>query len=153
MAVEKRGGLGCGGAVMIVLALLVVMLWWAWPSDEDQRAAREAVLAGPQQETATADEFRQAYQDNEVAAKARFDGKAIKLTGIVTGVRESNDDELVVSFATKDGVGVEASVAGEDRNAATRLKPGASASVHCARLLEVIGVRVLAECRLTSGVR
>ncbi len=146
----ERGGLGCGGAAMIVIALTVAALWWAWPSADDTRSARDAVLSGNPKESVTPDEFRQAYRDDAAAASARFQGKAVVLNGAVSGVRESNGDELVVSFASSDGVGVETSVDVEDRARVEALRPGMHAVVHCERIIDIVGVRVLAQCRLAK---
>lgn len=145
---SQRKGPSCIGLVIGLAIVAGIILYAFWPGDDQVRGERDAVLSGSAQEQVTADEFRQAYRENEVAAATRFDDKAITLTGAVAGVRESNSRAVVVSFSTKDGVGVEASVDAEDREKAGALKPGSAATVHCARLLDMLGARVLAECRL-----
>lgn len=149
MADQKaRKPLGCGGALLICAAALGVALYAAWPDDKEMSGQRDSILSGAAQEEASADQFVTAFRENEVAAGKRFRHKALRITGKVAGVRESNSDAMVVSFETQSGAPLEASVDAIDRSAVTALQPGQTITVHCARLLEVLGARVPAQCRL-----
>lgn len=145
-----RKTLGCGQAVLICAAALGIALYAIWPSDKEMAAQRDAALTGAAQVSATADEFAAAFATNEVAAGERFRDKAITLTGTVQSVQESNSDDMVLIFATKSGAPLHTSIDAEDRTAVAGIRPGQVASIHCARLLEVLGARVPSQCRLKS---
>src|SRR3546814_2658648 len=112
----------------------LVALYAAWPSDQETIDQRDRALAGAAQEEATADQFVEAFRANEAAAGERFRDKALRITGKVAGVRESNSDAMVISFETQSGDPLEASVDAIDRAAVAALQPGQNVTVHCARL-------------------
>lgn len=145
---DKRKSLGCGQALLICAAALGIVLYAVWPNDKEMTDQRDSVLAGAAQEEASADQFVEAFRSNEVAAGERFRGKALRITGKVEGVEESNSDAMVVRFETQSGPALNVSVDGVDRAAVAAVQRGQTITVHCATLLEVLGARVPSQCRL-----
>lgn len=144
----ERKGIGCIGATGIVIGGLVIALYAAWPSDKEMTAKRDATLANAPKEAVSPQNFVRAFAENEVAARARFDGKAVDMSGKVKSVREGNSNTIVIVFDAENGDEVSASVDGADRAKAESIIAGAVAAVHCASILDLLGVQVLAQCRL-----
>lgn len=145
---RERKGLGCFQAVLIAVGALILALYWVWPSDEEVDGKRESFLASAPRELVTPKEFADAYSKNKLAAEARFEGKAIEMRGKVKSVREGNSDSIIIVFDGGPGVEVSTSVEGDDRAKAAALSSGQLATVHCASVLDILGVQVLARCRL-----
>lgn len=148
MTDNTRKPLGCGKALLICAAALGVALYATWPTDKEMDDQRDSVLAGTAQEEASADQFVAAFRENEVAAGDRFRGKALRITGKVAAIEESNSDAMTVKFEVQSGAPLNVSVDGIDRVAVAAVRPGQTITVHCAKLLEVLGARVPSQCRL-----
>ena len=148
MTDRKRTGLGCLPAFAICLIGLVVALYAVWPSDEEMAAERSKALANAIEITLTADEFVESFDTDDAAARARYDGNILNISGKVKGSRPDNSDGAVLSFATKSGSPLDANVDGEDKVRALELRSGDSVSVRCTGLLNILGARVPHGCRL-----
>lgn len=144
----KRPGPGCFGWVAIILLLLVVLWRCSIPSEDEARKDRADRLRSQAREVVTAAEFQQAWADNAVQAAARFKGKTLVISGKMTAARPSNGSALVVTLESPMSPPVELSVDGDNQSKVEALNPGDEVTAECARVLDVIGVRVPTQCQL-----
>lgn len=144
----KRGG-GCLKAAGIGLAVIVGLgVLGTVVGGGDAPDQQPAVTAGPPL-AVTADELRAAFEANEVAAKAAFDGRRLAVTGTISGVTLDFMDEPVVELATdNEFLSVQAKFRKEDTAATSALAKGDEITVVCGRVTEVIGAPILDDCTL-----
>lgn len=94
----------------------------------------------------TAKQVYSDYQKNEVAAQQKYQGKVIRICGIVEEIELNFIDEPTISlrgsFLGSVGIG------GVDTASAARLSKGSVAVFECNEINELLGTPVLTECRI-----
>lgn len=149
---KKRGcmfyGL-CGLGGLIVLAAIGNM------AEKDQRAEREAVASGAKApegkpiKAVTAAELFTMFSENEVAAKAAFDGQRIQVTGVIEEIALDFSDEPVVRLRTGERFEwVAIHLGDEGKQVAAQLAKGQKITVLCDRVNEVMGNPQVSDCTL-----
>jgi hypothetical protein len=110
---------------------------------DQQRAERLAAIGSAMKVTSL--QLSAAYQENEVAAQSAFEGRAVLVTGKVTGVALDLMDNPVVSLeSVNEFLSVQASLS--DKNAAASLRKGDEIQLLCQKVTEVISAPQLDEC-------
>ena len=151
---KRRGCLFWGVAIVGGLWVLGALL----PDTPEQQAkavAEQAVadaMAGTNPEAVTKttpNALLQAYEANEVAAKAKFGGRVLEVTGKVHSIQLDLTDDPVIWFET--GSRYDRVHAGFDKSAAaatSALSKGQTVTVRCAKITEALGTPLLMDCQL-----
>lgn len=112
-------------------------------------AASEAAAAPAPALAITARELHEAFAANEVAAKARFDGQALAVTGVVQAVElDLLDNPQVRLAAGNDFEWVVASFEKDDAAVTGALSKGQEITLRCETVTEVIGNPMLDDCQI-----
>ena len=93
--------------------------------------------------------LQQAFAANEVAAKAKYGGQVLEVSGRIHAITLDFTDDPVVEFVT--GVPFQTVHAGFDKDsgaAVAALTKGQKATVRCQSISEVIGTPMLRDCVL-----
>lgn len=143
----KKGGClkvaGIGALALVGLGVIGALAGGGAGSKPEAEAPAAPPLA------ITARELHAAYDANEVAAKARFDGQRLAVTGTIAGISLDLLDNPVVQLETANQFqSVQAKFAKEDAAATGALAKGQEITVICAKVTEVIGAPILDECAL-----
>ena len=94
-------------------------------------------------------ELRRAYDENEVAAQAKYGGHPLEVTGVVSAILLDVTDDPIVVFESGDRFNqVQAGFNKEAGAATAALKKGQTVTVRCERMAEVMGRPVLSACVL-----
>jgi hypothetical protein len=97
----------------------------------------------------TAQELFDAFEGNEVAAKVRYGGQRLAVTGVIAGISLDFRDRPVVSLETSNEfLTVDASFGKDYTQKTARLRKGQKITVTCEELTEVMGNPLLSDCTL-----
>ncbi len=109
------------------------------PESEFQQIVRQSNCV-------TAKQVYSDYQNNEVAAQQKYQGKVNRICGIVEEIELNLMDEPTISlrgsFLGSVGIG------GVDTSSAARLSKGSVAVFECKEINELLGTPILTECRM-----
>ncbi len=144
----KKGGCLKVGLIVVGglfgLAVIGTVLGDPAPSSTAPAPAPEAPALA-----ITAPELLAAFAQNEVAAKARFDGQALAVSGTIAAIELDFADNPVIRFdAGQAFESVQAKFTKDDAAAVGALAKGQAITVTCAEVTEVIGNPVLDGCAL-----
>lgn len=140
---------GCGKLVGLGVGLLAV----AWAvggalqrSDERETEHR---LASQPAITVTVGEVLDAYAANEIAAKDRFDGRVLEVSGRIDMITDGFAGDPIVSIAEAKGDrSMVAGLLSDERQAAAMLVKGEMVTVRCAKINAKLTAPTLLDCRL-----
>jgi hypothetical protein len=111
---------------------------------KDGGAAPEAAPAAM---AITARELHAAFDANEIAAKSRFDGQRLAVTGTITAVGLDLLNNPVVSLETENEFqSVQAKFDKDAGDSLAALAKGQEITVVCGKVAAVIGVPILDDC-------
>jgi hypothetical protein len=152
------GRMGCGKMALYGLAGLfalgVIGQFARDPVPSGEPAASPPpglAPTGPPELAVTARELRAAYAANEIAAKQRFAGKRLRVTGTIEALDLDFSDNPVIRLTTDDMFqSVQAQFDKADAAAIAALNKGARATVICSRVTEALGAPLLSDCTLAS---
>lgn len=147
----KQGGVP--GWLIVVLVVGGVALLGSMagnnPGAGSAPAGGDAPVAGAPATAVSSAELWQAFQQNEVAAMARYGDRALAVTGKAAGVDLDFMDEPVVKLETPNQfMPVQADFDDGDKAAVGRIVKGMTVTVTCGKLSEVAGSPMLDDCRL-----
>lgn len=140
---------GCGKLVGLGVGLLAV----AWvvggalqKSDERQTVQR---LASQPAVTVTVGEVLDAYAANEIAAKDRFEGRVLEVSGRIDMITDGlGGDPIVYIAEAKGDRSMVAGLLSDERQAAAMLVKGEMVTVRCAKINAKLTAPTLLDCRL-----
>lgn len=160
-AKKKRG---CGFWAAVGLGGLVLLYAIGDFSETKQamegKAQREAAAAGaakpadagPPIVEISADTLQEAFAANEVAAKQKYGGSRLKVSGTIRNISLDYADEPVVTFHTGEALdSVIADFDKADAAAVAGLAKGQKLTVICDKLGEVMGSPMLDDCTLVPA--
>jgi tRNA_anti-like len=105
------------------------------------------VVEKPAQLLVTAGELFKAFEDNEVAAKAKYGNKLLVISGTVSDITLDFLDKPVVSLRTPNPF-MSLQASGLDADSAGALKKGTKVTLVCSEISEVVGTPMASECSL-----
>lgn len=151
MAEEKKkaGCLQWGAAAVGGVFLLGVLGLITAGDDAATGDAGGADQTGKQPIAVTASELHQAFAQNEVAAKARFEGSALMVSGRIDAIELDMLDNPQLRLSA--GTQFDYVAAGFDKSASSAvsgLQKGQDVTVLCEEVSEVIGTPMLRNCKL-----
>ena len=141
----KRSGIGCAGAIVLVLAILFIMS----AVGKDDRDKEEAQRASMPALSVTATELANAYKANEAAAQQQYGAQPLLVTGVVDGVNLDMTNKPYVKLETGDQFNVaQARLTDVDQPRASGLVKGDQITLRCGSVSEILGSPMLAECSI-----
>ena len=143
----KRGGClkvaGVGLGALVVLGVIGTLAGGGGADAPGTEASSAPALA------ISARDLHAAFDANEVAAKARFDGQRLAVTGTISSISLDFMDRPVVALETANQFQAVQATFAKDAAAATgALAKGQEITVTCGSVTEVVGVPVLGDCAL-----
>lgn len=147
----KGSKLGKGCLIAIGVLVVLIAIGAIVGDGEDDLASAtgdvESQAAAPLEVTAR--ELAAAYDANEVAAQQTYGGQRLAVTGTVDGITlDFMDNSVVQLVGVNQFLAVQATL--EEGEDAASLSKGATATVICEEVTEVISAPMLSGCRLAS---
>lgn len=136
----QRPKIGCFGGVIVVVLVLYLAGAFSKPSDKTP-------VSGPALEL-SAVEFAQAFEDNEAAAQAHYDGRVLAVTGEVDSVKLNLTNDPVIRLVGTRASHVTAHLTDLSKPRASSLSAGEKVTLRCTRAQELMGLPVLLDCQL-----
>jgi hypothetical protein len=134
---------GIGAAVLVGLGVIGAMAGGGDGAKPEADAPAQPPMA------ITARELHAAFDANEVAAKGRFDGQRLAVTGTISGVTLDLMDNPVVQLeSASEFQPVQAKFGKDDAAATGALAKGQEITVICEEVAELIGAPILDGCKL-----
>jgi len=160
-------GLGCLGIVGVVVLLGVIgAIVGDKPGGADAGVTPAsspeavAVATAPNVLTVTAAELSTAFQENEAKAKLAYDGKTLRVSGVVKDITLDFADDPVIALAgageqyhagiSKDGKLTDVAINGLGKEVAAEITKGSSMTFDCASVDEMMGSPQLGGCKVVS---
>jgi hypothetical protein len=168
---KKMGlGKGCLIAVGVIVGLGVIGQLAGGGSNapapqagSSEKAAEAAAPAAPDAVEVSAKQLSAAFQENEVKAKMGYDGKALKVTGVVKDITLDFADDPVVQLAgandthdmgiSQKGKVTNVAINGLSKEQAAKIDKGSSITVICQSVDEVMGGAQLKDCAMSPVVK
>lgn len=149
----RRSG-GGKSVLLIAIAAAIGLVVIGSQLEESDKADRLSVAAGGAGSTpifdVTPEQLREAYAANEVAAKASYDGKRLRIKGKIIDITLDITDSPVLRFETGERYQeVMATFDKADSATIAKLAKGQEATVVCDRISEVAGTPVLDDCTVS----
>ena len=123
---------------------------------EQDKVERVAVAAGTSESSlpvidVTARAMQRQFADNEVSAKALYEGKRARVTGTLASIDlDFSDDPMLILETGEMFNRVQASFDKADATAIGQLRKGTKVTVLCDRVSEVVGSPMLNDCALVK---
>lgn len=150
--VKSKGGigrkLGVGCAVLIGIIVVLALAGSMMESSEEEQPQATSAASKEVLET-TAREIFAAYQENEMRAKQKYDGKLLKVSGTVAGITLDFMDNPVLELeSSNEFMPVQASFTKKYADQLASINKGEKALVTCTAITEVGGNPVLDDCTI-----
>lgn len=153
-AKPTRKGIGCGTWVLIGIGAVMVLGWFGSQQEQADKAARVAAADGNATDgkvmiPLTAEQLRAEFAANEVGAKARYQGKRVRIEGVVERVTLDITNTPTISFATDQRFDVVNVYVDKEQSAEVGvLAKGQKLAVVCDKVDEVLATPIGRDCVL-----
>jgi hypothetical protein len=140
---------------LIALGFVGFVAYSIFSPSEDHQAAASSVAADvpPVAKTVfetTAQQVKDAYDTNEVAADDIFRGKTIRVKGTVEAIDKDFTDDVVINLATDNQFEpFRATMEKSEKPASAKLRKGQKVSIDCDKLSRIVGSPMGSSCILT----
>lgn len=135
--------------IIVGVVVLLIIIGSLGGNDDGTSAGGDSATAEPAAPPVevTSRQLARDFADNEVAAKAKYDGKVLAVTGTIQSIElDFADDPVVILDGTDEFTSVHAGFDKSEVEQTSTLKKGQKLTVTCSEINEVMGSPMLGDC-------